>query len=167
MGNSVVAIGLTGGIATGKSTVSKIFQEAGAIIVDADVIARKVVDPGKPAYRRIISAFGEDILNERDKTIDRAKLGALIFNDIKKRKTLNACTHVIILTLISYKSSLPRYQTVEIYHLWDVQTPCIAETDISSPNRDFWRAAFIRNTFYGIILLSDYCGFLPKSHRDR
>ncbi|KAL0587729.1 hypothetical protein ABG067_002748 [Albugo candida] len=97
MGNSVVAIGLTGGIATGKSTVSKIFQEAGAIIVDADVIARKVVDPGKPAYRRIISAFGEDILNERDKTIDRAKLGALIFNDIKKRKTLNACTHKYII----------------------------------------------------------------------
>nr|CCA24133.1 conserved hypothetical protein [Albugo laibachii Nc14] len=96
-GNSIVAIGLTGGIATGKSTVSKILEEAGAVIVDADVIARSVVEPGKPAYYRIISAFGDGILNEDDKTLDRAKLGALIFNDDKKRKELNACTHKFII----------------------------------------------------------------------
>lgn len=94
VGASLVGVGLTGGIATGKSTVSKCFQDAGAVIVDADVIARKVVMPGQGAYKAIVKVFGTDVLNAEDKTLNRAKLGSIIFSDPAKRKALNACTHV-------------------------------------------------------------------------
>uniref|UniRef100_K3X900 Dephospho-CoA kinase n=1 Tax=Globisporangium ultimum (strain ATCC 200006 / CBS 805.95 / DAOM BR144) TaxID=431595 RepID=K3X900_GLOUD len=97
VGASLVGVGLTGGIATGKSTVSKTFQEAGAVIVDADIIARQVVMPGQGAYKEIVKVFGEDVINEHDKTINRAKLGAIIFSDPAKRKRLNACTHKYII----------------------------------------------------------------------
>lgn len=94
VGASLVGVGLTGGIATGKSTVSKTFVEAGAVIVDADVIARQVVMPGQGAYKAIVKVFGEEVLNTEDKTLNRAKLGSIIFSDPAKRKSLNACTHV-------------------------------------------------------------------------
>lgn len=94
VGASVVGVGLTGGIGTGKSTVSKRFQEAGAVIVDADVIARQVVMPGAGAYKAIVRAFGTEVLHPEDKTLNRAKLGSIIFSDPAKRKVLNACTHV-------------------------------------------------------------------------
>ncbi|TYZ57818.1 hypothetical protein PybrP1_005538 [[Pythium] brassicae (nom. inval.)] len=97
VGASVVGVGLTGGIGTGKSTVSKRLQEAGAVIVDADVIARQVVMPGQGAYKAIVRAFGADVLHPDDKTLNRAKLGAIIFSDPAKRKVLNACTHKFII----------------------------------------------------------------------
>ncbi len=85
-------IGLTGNIACGKSTVARIFRELGAKIIDADEIARKVVEPGKPAWKKIVETFGEQVLNP-DKTVDRKKLGEIIFNDEAKRRTLNEITH--------------------------------------------------------------------------
>ncbi|EGZ17213.1 hypothetical protein PHYSODRAFT_498802 [Phytophthora sojae] len=97
LGASLVGVGLTGGIATGKSTVSKAFREAGAAIVDADVVAREVVMPGRGAYKEIVRYFGAGVLNEEDATINRAKLGAIIFSDPEKRKKLNAATHKYII----------------------------------------------------------------------
>lgn len=85
-------IGLTGGIACGKSTVSGMMRELGLPVIDADQIARDVVRPGEPAYRAIVEEFGRDILND-DATIDREKLGALVFADEEKRKKLEALTH--------------------------------------------------------------------------
>lgn len=85
-------IGLTGGIATGKSTVTKILKELGYIVIDADKIARDVVDKGKPAYLDIIKEFGKDILNENNQ-IDRKKLGEIIFKDAEKRGKLNQIVH--------------------------------------------------------------------------
>lgn len=85
-------IGLTGGIASGKSTVSNMLKTKGFAIVDADIAARKVVEPGEPAYEQIIEAFGEGILLE-DLTIDRKKLGALIFADEALRMKLNSIVH--------------------------------------------------------------------------
>ncbi|KAK7043022.1 Dephospho-CoA kinase cab5 [Paramarasmius palmivorus] len=86
-------LGLTGGIATGKSTVSSLLQTKHHIpLIDADILARKVVEPGTPALKRIVSAFGSDILLP-DGTLDRKKLGSIIFNDEKKRKTLNGIVH--------------------------------------------------------------------------
>lgn len=85
-------IGLTGNIASGKSSVAAMFEELGARTIDADEIARLVVEPGKPAWREIIEKFGKDIL-EHDDTINRKKLGEIIFNDEDKRKTLNEITH--------------------------------------------------------------------------
>ncbi|MGM7720884.1 dephospho-CoA kinase [Metabacillus sp. Hm71] len=87
-----IVIGLTGGIASGKSTVSNIFKKAGIRVIDADKISREVVEVGQPAYKQIIETFGEEILHE-DLTLHREKLGALIFSDETKRKQLNEIVH--------------------------------------------------------------------------
>ncbi|MFK2824631.1 dephospho-CoA kinase [Bacillus sp. B190/17] len=87
-----VMIGLTGGIASGKSTVSRLLQELGYTIVDADVAARTVVEPGSPALSQIAGAFGDEVLLP-DGSLDRRKLGDLIFNDEKQREKLNAIVH--------------------------------------------------------------------------
>ncbi|KMY60611.1 MULTISPECIES: dephospho-CoA kinase [Geobacillus] len=85
-------IGLTGGIASGKSTVSAMMRELGLPVIDADEAARAVVRPGEEAYRQIVAAFGPGILRA-DGEIDRAKLGAIVFNDKQQRKVLNAIVH--------------------------------------------------------------------------
>lgn len=85
-------IGLTGGIATGKSTASHFLSKQGIPVIDADIIAREVVMPGKEAYEKIVAFFGTDILHS-DNTIDRKKLGEIIFNDAEKRSRLNEIVH--------------------------------------------------------------------------
>jgi len=85
-------LGLTGSIASGKSTVSLMFDDFNIPVIDADKISREVVIPGEKAYGQIIDTFGETILRE-DKTIDRKKLGAIVFEDGDKRKTLNGIVH--------------------------------------------------------------------------
>lgn len=85
-------IGLTGSIASGKSTVSLMFDDFEIPVVDADKIAREVVFPGEKAYKQIISHFGIEILRE-DKTIDRKQLGNIVFADEPERKQLNAIVH--------------------------------------------------------------------------
>ncbi|OLS39732.1 dephospho-CoA kinase [Alkalihalophilus pseudofirmus] len=85
-------IGLTGGIASGKSTVSNWLSEHGYPIIDADKIARDVVEPGMGAYEAIVGQFGREILFE-DGTINRKKLGSIIFKDEKKRSELNQIVH--------------------------------------------------------------------------
>ncbi|AZV63255.1 dephospho-CoA kinase [Peribacillus frigoritolerans] len=85
-------IGITGGIASGKSTVSLYLQELGFTIVDADLASRAVVEPGEEAYHQVVEAFGEDILLT-DGNIDRVKLGSIIFNDQEKRLLLNGIVH--------------------------------------------------------------------------
>ncbi len=83
--------GLTGGIASGKSTVSTMFREAGVPVIDADELAREVVEPGQPALAEIAVRFPGTLTAEG--TLDRAKLGALIFKDPSKRAALGAITH--------------------------------------------------------------------------
>ncbi len=85
-------IGLTGGIASGKSTVSRCLEEAGIPVIDADEIARHVVKPGHKAYTEVVNRFGRWVLGEEGE-IDRARLGALVFEDEKARKDLEAITH--------------------------------------------------------------------------
>ena len=84
--------GLTGGIACGKSTVSRMLVGRGATVIDADQIARDVVMPGKPAYEDIVKTFGEGVLAP-DGTIDRPALGRIVFGDEQARSKLNAITH--------------------------------------------------------------------------
>jgi dephospho-CoA kinase len=88
-------VGLTGGIATGKSTVSNMLRGLGAEIIDADLVARQVVEPGQPAWREIVEEFGRDVLSP-DGTLDRKKLGAIVFADPDRRKRLEAITHPAI-----------------------------------------------------------------------
>lgn len=83
---------LTGGIASGKSTVARRLAQLGAVVVDADQVAREVVEPGTPALARIAEVFGPHVVTA-DGTLDRAALGAIVFGDDDARRTLNAITH--------------------------------------------------------------------------
>ncbi len=85
-------IGLTGGIASGKSTVARMLAERGAAVVDADLLAREVVEPGTPALAEIAAEFGPAVLLP-DGRLDRAALGAVVFADAPRRERLNAITH--------------------------------------------------------------------------
>lgn len=87
-----LVIGLTGGIASGKSTVSNMFKEMDITVIDADVEARLAVEKGEPAYQKIVAEFGQDILLANDE-IDRQKLGSIIFHNAEKRQLLNGITH--------------------------------------------------------------------------
>ena len=88
-------VGLTGSIATGKSTVSRMFAHLGARVVDADLLAREVVMPGQPAYVRIVEEFGRQVVQE-DGSLDRKALGAVVFADAAKRRRLEEITHPAI-----------------------------------------------------------------------
>ena len=83
---------ITGGIATGKSTASALLREAGYPVIDADVIARGLLDPKEAAYREVVDTFGQNIV-QSDGSIDRKKLGAIVFSDAKQRERLNRITH--------------------------------------------------------------------------
>lgn len=87
-----MVIGLTGGIASGKSTVSTMLRDLDIPVVDADLIAREVVEVGEEAYEKIVELFGNDVL-AADRTLDRKKLGAIIFTDEKERQKLNNIVH--------------------------------------------------------------------------
>lgn len=87
-----LVVGLTGGIATGKSTVARMFEQLGAAVVSADVVARQVVEPGEPAWGEIKDTFGEEVL-AADGTLDRRALGAIVFGDEEARRRLEAITH--------------------------------------------------------------------------
>jgi dephospho-CoA kinase len=88
----MLIVGLTGGVASGKTAVSKVLKEQGAYIIDADRIARELVQPRKPAWKEIIRAFGQEILQE-DGSIHRKKLAGKVFADAKQRKLLNRMLH--------------------------------------------------------------------------
>lgn len=88
----MILVGLTGGVATGKSTVAKMFQRCGAVIIDADELARALVQPGKPAWREIVRRFGTSVLNG-DKTINRQALGRIVFQDRTKLRQLERIIH--------------------------------------------------------------------------
>ena len=88
----MILVGLTGGVATGKSTVAAMFKQCGAVVIDADRLARDVVTPGKPAWRDIVRTFGEGILNP-DRTINRPALGELVFGHPAKLRRLEQIIH--------------------------------------------------------------------------
>lgn len=88
-------IGLTGGIATGKSTFSALLRARGAPVVDADALARAVVEPGTPTLAQIVRAFGPELL-QPDGTLDRKRLGDRVFADAAARRRLEAITHPAI-----------------------------------------------------------------------
>ena len=91
-------VGLTGGIASGKSTVARAFETHGVRVVDADQLAREVVEPGTPGLAAIVEAFGDSVLSE-DGSLDRKALGARVFGDEAARKTLMGITHPRIAAL--------------------------------------------------------------------
>jgi dephospho-CoA kinase len=111
-------VGLTGGIATGKSTVSAMFRELGCVIIDADVLAREVVEPGEPAYEDIVAEFGSGVV-QADGTLDRQRLGAIVFADPARRKRLEAITHPRIRERFARRLSELTEQRVEGLVIFD------------------------------------------------
>ncbi|MGV9555944.1 dephospho-CoA kinase [Streptomyces sp. NPDC003522] len=91
----MLKVGLTGGIGAGKSEVSRLLVECGAVLIDADRIAREVVAPGTPGLAAVVETFGEDVLAE-DGGLDRPKLGSLVFADPDKLAALNAIVHPLV-----------------------------------------------------------------------
>ena len=85
-------IGLTGGVATGKSSVARFFEEQGVPVIDADQVAREAVRPGSPCLARLAALFGEGVLNP-DGTLDRKRVGSIVFKDAERRRLLESVLH--------------------------------------------------------------------------
>jgi len=92
-------IGITGGIGSGQSTVSKMFAKLGAVIISADKLAREIMEPNQPGYRAVVKVFGKDYLTA-EKRIDRKKLGRLVFGNKKQLRLLNQTVHPILIRRI-------------------------------------------------------------------
>jgi len=126
----MMLIGLTGGIASGKSTVGARFVELGAVLVDADVLAREVVEPGTPGLTEIERVFGSSVISA-DGSLNRPALGAIIFADAEKREQLNAITHPAI-----WKRAIELFMAAqaadpEVVIVYDV--PLLAEAAADRP----------------------------------
>jgi dephospho-CoA kinase len=87
-----ILLGVTGGVASGKTTVVRMLEQLGAPVIDFDLLSRDVVEPGKPAWKEIVAYFGEQVLLE-DRTLDRKKLSEVVFRDMEKRKKLEGFIH--------------------------------------------------------------------------
>jgi dephospho-CoA kinase len=109
----LLLLALTGGIASGKTTVANMLAQWGAPLVDLDHIARIVVEPGKPAWKDIVSSFGEGILEE-DGHVDRKKLSSVVFNDPRKRKDLERFTHPRIFNEVAKQVETIARQTLPV-----------------------------------------------------
>jgi len=88
----MLMVGLTGGIGSGKSVVARMFEDEGAYVIDLDELARRVVEPDKPAWRDVVAYFGKGILNP-DRTVNRSALAEIVFSDPESRKVLEEFTH--------------------------------------------------------------------------
>ncbi len=122
-------MGLTGGIASGKSTVSAMFVDKGARLVDADVIAREVMLPGHPVLAAAVQQFGEGILLP-DGTLNRARLGEIVFNDSEARQKLNALTHPAIRREI--KNRMNALEQEDPQRLILVDIPLLYESELDN-----------------------------------
>ncbi|RKN42378.1 dephospho-CoA kinase [Streptomyces hoynatensis] len=91
----MLTVGLTGGIGAGKSEAGRLLAKRGAVIVDADALAREVVAPGTPGLASVVSEFGEEVLAP-DGSLDRARLGAIVFGDEERLRALNAIVHPLV-----------------------------------------------------------------------
>lgn len=127
----MLRIGLTGGIATGKSTVGALMAAAGAIVIDADTVAHAVMAPDGPAYAGVVAAFGTEIL-QPDGQIDRVRLGARVFSDEQARLQLNQLVHPAVLQ--SLQAEAARYRAEALAkgknYLLVLMIPLLYETQL-------------------------------------
>jgi dephospho-CoA kinase len=90
-----VRVGLTGGVGSGKSTVARLLAQHGAVVIDADAIAREVVEPGTPGFAAVVEAFGDEVVGP-DGRLDRAKIAGIVFADEQRRIELNSIVHPLV-----------------------------------------------------------------------
>lgn len=138
-------IGLTGGIASGKSTVSRHLAQMGAIILDADQIARDIVAPGKAALQEIVQEFGEAILLP-DGSLDRVGLGKLVFTDKAKRDRLNQITHPKILAEIEEQIARHREGNERHNQVLVIDAPLLIEAGYVPLVESVWLVAVDEET---------------------
>ncbi|WP_041607615.1 dephospho-CoA kinase [Halobacteroides halobius] len=119
-----VKIGLTGGIASGKSTVTKLLEELGVEVIDTDQIAHQLMEPKKEVWNKIVDNFGKEILLSSNE-IDRKKLGEIIFNDIQAKKKLDQITHPAIIAELR-----ERMREVGPDNLIVAEVPLLIEADM-------------------------------------
>ncbi|MHB8481921.1 MAG: dephospho-CoA kinase [Nitrospiria bacterium] len=122
---SIIKVGLTGGIASGKTTLAKMFKSLGAEIIDADKIARRVVKKGLPAYQKIVKTFGDQCLNKKGE-INRSYLGKIVFADPEKRKRLNDIVHPEVFKIEKKEENKIRKRNPKAVILYDI--PLLIET---------------------------------------
>lgn len=138
----MVIIGLTGGIASGKSSVSRILADLGAVIIDADHTARQVVRPGEPAWHEIRRVFGAGVLKP-DGQLDRAGLGAIVFADPKARRKLNDIVHPRVIGQIEKEISRERDRGSRVVI---VDAPLLLETGMEGMVDQVWVVAVTEET---------------------
>jgi dephospho-CoA kinase len=119
----MLIVGLTGGIASGKSTVDRMFEDAGIPVICSDELAHQVVEPGSPALEQIREVFGEDVLNE-DGSLDRAAMGTVVFHDEIKRKALESIIHPRV---AEERDKLVRHFEGQGYEIMVVDVPLMYE----------------------------------------
>ncbi|WP_148132946.1 dephospho-CoA kinase [Candidatus Formimonas warabiya] len=131
-------IGLTGGIASGKSTVSSVLKELGALIIDADKVAREIVLPGSPAWNEIVQEFGQAIL-QPDQNINRKELAGIIFRDQAARNKLNRITHPRIMDEI--RKRINAGKRGNNYLMIVVDAPLLIELGMTAMVDEVWLTA--------------------------
>jgi len=122
-----IIIGLTGGIASGKSTVLKEFKHLGARVVDADKISREIIRPRLPAWKKIVRKFGRAILRKNNQ-LDRKKLGRIVFSNVSKRKILERITHPVIISEI--KKQVKKFVKESKKAIIMIDTPLLFEAKL-------------------------------------
>ncbi|ADL11892.1 dephospho-CoA kinase [Acetohalobium arabaticum] len=135
-------IGLTGGIASGKSTVSNILKDIGIPVIDADLIAREVVKPGKPAWQKIVNTFGNEVLLPNQQ-LDREKLSQIIFENSKAKEKLDQITHPEIIREIKKRIDSLQTQGEEVI-VADI--PLLIETGMVEFFDEIWVVYVSRQT---------------------
>eukprot|EP00923_Selenidium_pygospionis_P009446 GHVN01016130.1.p2 GENE.GHVN01016130.1~~GHVN01016130.1.p2 ORF type:complete len:287 (-),score=58.57 GHVN01016130.1:2076-2936(-) len=127
MGSRLVVVGITGGMGSGKSTLSRYIEQHGGKVIDADSIARQILEPGRPAHRHIIRCFGPAVVNE-DRSINRTSLRELAFMSDANRRRLNQLTHMPIFREIMWE--IIYYRLVDTHSVVVVDAPLLLESKV-------------------------------------
>jgi len=128
-------IGLTGGIASGKSTVSRTVASLGAKIINTDEISHQIIEPGQPAWADIVKFFGNEVVNP-DNTINRVKLGAIVFQDPASLQQLNSFTHPRVMERL--RTDLRQIEDEQPEAIVFMEVPLLYETNMEKLCREVW-----------------------------
>jgi len=157
----MLVIGLTGGIASGKSTLSGLLRRWGVHVIDADAVSRLVMQPGGPAHAELVEAFGRDILNA-DQTINRRRLGRLVFSDDRARERVNAITHPRVIAAVLAELAALRERGVGVAV---VEAPLLIEASMVRLVDEVWVVAVDEPTQLERLMRRDQCSLEDAKKR--